>query len=142
MPISELELADLKSRTANAIRTNSAIANVQGHIDTLKAMIGKPELAKAGESPTRYLYRLILQAETTEAEIPETTPTPEPTPLPEPLPEPEPIPEPIPEPLPEPELTEEVIEETLELVEEAPVKAKESSEKPKGKKDKKKSQLN
>jgi hypothetical protein len=65
MPISDLELADLKSRTANALRTNSSVANVEGHIETLKGMIGKAGLSKvkAAKTPTEYLYQLILQAE-------------------------------------------------------------------------------
>ena len=40
MPISGLELAELKSRTANAIRTNSLVGNVKGHIENLKAVLG------------------------------------------------------------------------------------------------------
>lgn len=65
MPISDLELAELKTRTANAIRTKSSLANVNGHIETLETTIGKSRLPKAqtASTPTAYLYQLILLVE-------------------------------------------------------------------------------
>jgi len=131
MPISELELANLKSRVANAIRTNTAIALADGHIETLKAVLGKEGLAKvkSAGSATRYLYQLILQAETQGVRISESVPTPEATP--------EPIPES--EPTPVIEVTEKVVieeEPEPQAIEEAPVKVKETPKGKKGKKDK------
>ena len=81
MLISDLELAELKSRTANSIRTKSSLANVEGYIEALKARIGKSGVSKvkAADTPTKYLYQLILQAEIMGVEIP--APTPEPSPV-------------------------------------------------------------
>jgi len=65
MSISDLELAELKSRTAKALRTNSTLANVGGHIQAIKERIGS-DVRKQGsrESGTEYLYSLITLAET------------------------------------------------------------------------------
>lgn len=64
MSISDLELAELKSRTANAIRTKSSIANVEGHIQSVKGRIGSDvREQEVNESGTEYLYSLITLAE-------------------------------------------------------------------------------
>jgi hypothetical protein len=64
MPISDLELAELKSRTANAIRTQSSLANAEGHIQDVKDRIGGgAREQRDDESPIGYLYSLILLAE-------------------------------------------------------------------------------
>lgn len=72
MSISDLDLVELKSRAANAIRTNSSVANVDSYIDTLKAEIGKvqPVQKSTASTPTGYLYQLILQAESMGAPAP------------------------------------------------------------------------
>jgi hypothetical protein len=64
MSISNLELTELKSRVANAIRTRSLIANVDGHIQTIKERIGSEvRTIASGESKIDYLYSLIILAE-------------------------------------------------------------------------------
>jgi|WetSurMetagenome_2_1015567.scaffolds.fasta_scaffold411109_2 hypothetical protein len=65
MLISELELAELKSRTANALRTKSSLADVKGHIEKLRSVLGKSRLPKdsSAGSSIAYLYQLILLAE-------------------------------------------------------------------------------
>lgn len=89
MSIPDLELAELKTRTANAIRTKSSLANVNGHIETLEATIGKSRLSKAqaASTPTAYLYQLILLAESlgsepVQVEEPVQVREPEPEPVP------------------------------------------------------------
>jgi hypothetical protein len=64
MLISDLELAELKSRAANAIRTKSLLANVDGHIQTIKERLGS-EVRAIGDSESKidYLYSLIVLAE-------------------------------------------------------------------------------
>lgn len=139
MPISELELADLKARTANAIRTNSSMANVEGHIEALKAMIGKSGVSKVKTADThaKYLYQLILQAETLGAEVPVKAPEPPPV-VKAPVVEAPVIEAPVVED-PIVEAHEEDVVETP-AAEEAPVKGTDQPEKhSKSKKDKKKS---
>jgi len=64
MSISDLELAELKSRTANAIRTKSSMANVEGHIQAIRERLGSDVREQGGnESGTEYLYSLITLAE-------------------------------------------------------------------------------
>lgn len=72
MMISDLELAELKSRTANVIRTGSALANVQEHIRALEVRVGKSRLPRtqSGITPAKYLYQLIILAESLGSEVP------------------------------------------------------------------------
>lgn len=64
MLISNLELAELKSRVASAIRTGSLLANTDGHIQTIRERLGSEvRPLGAGESKIEYLYSLIALAE-------------------------------------------------------------------------------
>jgi hypothetical protein len=64
MSISELELNELKSRTANALRTKSLVAKVDDYIQVVKDRIGSDVREQdKGESKTEYLYSLIILAE-------------------------------------------------------------------------------
>jgi hypothetical protein len=83
MPISDLELADLKTRTATAIRTNSLVANVEEHIEKLVNVLGKSGLPKdkVKRTPKEYLYQLAIQIESLGVESLQVK-QPEPTPKP------------------------------------------------------------
>lgn len=110
MSISDLELVELKSRTANAIRTNSSLANVEGHIGTLKAVLGESRTSrvKVQGNPTAYLYQLILQVESMGTE-------PEPEPAPIQIKQSEPVQVKQPEPAPSTEVVEtSVLDEVVE----------------------------
>jgi len=142
MSIYDLELAELKSRAANSIRTNSSMANVEGHIETLKAEIVKsqPIQKSVASTPTGYLYQLILQLESIDptapaAEQAEEAPALEVAEL-------KPVDESWEE-ITDPTLMDELLagpplaEEDKVPTEEAPPKSKSPPEKPKRKKDKK-----
>ncbi len=81
MLIPGLDLTELKSRVAVALRSNSSVANVDGYVEVIQEAVAKFQTVEPG-SGTKYLYQLICLAEAIDESTAEvisvTAPAPEP----------------------------------------------------------------